>query len=71
MILSRIPIGGKYVEMERIYISTLFAKNLHPYVEWGYGFTNRLFSMGLFVGTRNNHFDRIGCRFGFEIFRKW
>lgn len=71
MVLSRVPWGGKYVEMERIYISTLFAKDLHPFVEWGYGFSNRLFSLGFFLGTRNARFERVGCRFGFEIFRKW
>ena len=69
--LSRIPIAGHYVEMERIYVSTLLAKNLHPYMEYGYGFTNRWFSMGVFVGTKNLKFDRIGCEFGFELFRKW
>lgn len=71
MILSRMPYFGRLMEMERIYMNVLFVEHLHPYVEYGYGFTNRFFSMGLFVATRNKSFDGIGCRFGFELFRDW
>ena len=71
MILSRLPLVGKYLEMERIYSSALFTQNLKPYVEVGYGFTNRIFSLGVFVGTRNGKFDGIGCEFGIELFDKW
>lgn len=71
MILSRIPLLGHYVEMERIYSSTLWTRNLTPYQELGYGFTNRVFSLGLFVGTRNGKFDGIGCEFGLELFDRW
>lgn len=48
MLLSRIPYVGRFMEIERIYINTLFVEHLHPYVEYGYGFTNRFFSMGIF-----------------------
>ncbi len=71
MILSRIPYVGKLMEMERIYINTLFVEHLHPYIEYGYGFTNRFFSMGLFMATRNQKFDGVGCRFSIELFRDW
>lgn len=71
MVLSRIPYIGKIMEMERIYINTLFVEHLHPYIEYGYGFTNRFFSMGIFAATRNHKFDGFGCRFGLEIFRDW
>ncbi|MBO4827408.1 MAG: hypothetical protein J5506_09270 [Prevotella sp.] len=71
LILSRVPWAGHYVELERIYVSTLFAKELHPYTEYGYGFTNRLFSIGVFMGMKNFKFDRIGCEFDFELFRRW
>ena len=37
----------------------------------GYGFTNRLFSIGIFVATRNIEYDGIGCRVGLELFRDW
>lgn len=71
MLISRIPIVGKIIEMERIYVSYLVAKSLYPYSEWGYGFTNRLFSIGLFVATKNMKYDGFGCRIGFELFRDW
>lgn len=71
MLLSRIPYIGRLMEMERIYINTLFVEHLHPYIEYGYGFTNRFFSIGVFLATRNKDFDGFGCRFGFELFRDW
>lgn len=71
MLLSRIPYVGRMMEMERIYVNTLYAERLHPYVECGYGFTNRFFSMGVFVATSNRSFEGVGCRFDFELFRDW
>lgn len=71
MILSRIPYVGRLMEMERIYMNVLFVEHLHPYIEYGYGFTNRFFSMGVFMATRNEKFEGFGCRFGFELFRDW
>lgn len=70
LLLSWLPVVGHYMEMERIYLSTLDVSSIHPYVELGYGFTTRLFSMGLFVssGQGNRSF---GCKFGFELFSKW
>ena len=70
LLLSWIPVVGHYMEMERVYVSWLDARKMHPYVELGYGFTTRLFSAGLFVsngkGNRN-----IGFKFGLELFRHW
>ena len=71
MILSRIPYVGRLMEMERIYMNMLFVEHLHPYIEYGYGFTNRFFSMGVFMATRNEKFEGFGFRFGFELFRDW
>ncbi len=71
MILSQIPYVGKLMEMERVYMNALFVDHLHPYIEYGYGFTNRFFSMGFFIATRNLAYDGIGCRFTFELFRDW
>ena len=71
MLMSRLPIVGKIIEMERVYVSGLMVDQLHPYMEWGYGFTNRLFSFGAFVATRNNKYDGIGFRFGLELFSDW
>ena len=71
MLLSRIPFVGRLMEMERIYANILVVEHLYPYIEYGYGFTNRFFSMGIFLATRNKDFAGIGCRFGFELFRDW
>lgn len=71
MIFSRIPYIGKMMEMERIYMNVLFVEHLKPYVEYGYGFTNRFFSIGIFIAKSNKNFDGFGCRFGFELFRDW
>lgn len=71
MVLSRIPYVGRMMEIERIYMNVLFVEHLHPYIEYGYGFTNRFFSMGIFMATRNEKFDGFGCRFGFELFKDW
>ncbi len=71
MIFSRIPYIGRLMEMERIYANVLFVDHLHPYVEYGYGFTNRFFSLGIFMATRNTDFEGFGFRFGFELFRDW
>lgn len=71
MLLSRIPLAGRLIEMERIYVNTLYVERLHPYMECGYGFTNRYFSLGVFLATSNHDFKGIGCRFSFELFRDW
>ena len=71
MFLSRLPAVGQFMEIERIYVSTLFVQRLHPYIECGYGFTNRLFSMGIFIANKNGKFDGVGCKFGFELFSHW
>lgn len=69
--LSWLPFVGHYIEMERIYVSALSVKALHPYIECGYGFTTRLFTIGGFVSSRNWKFESIGLKFGFELFRHW
>lgn len=71
LVLAWAPLVGHFIEKERLYVSALMVNHLHPYVECGYGFTTRAFSMGVFVATRNGDYDGIGCRFGFELFRNW
>jgi len=71
LITSWIPLIGHFIETERIYASALSVKNLNPYVECGYGFTTRLFSAGIFVSNKNGKFNGFGCKFGFELFRRW
>lgn len=71
MVLSHVPWIGRIVEIERIYVSTMAVEHLHPYTEFGYGFTNRVFSTGIFWSTKNGKFDGIGARIGLELFRDW
>jgi len=71
MLLSRLPLAGRFIEMERIYVNTLYVERLHPYMECGYGFTNRYFSLGVFMASSNHAFEGVGCRFSFELFRDW
>ncbi len=71
LFVSWVPLIGRYIETERIYLSALAARHLHPYLECGYGLQNRLFSIGLFLANRNGKFNEFGARFGFQLFRQW
>ncbi len=71
LILSWLPIAGKWIEKERFYVSVLKIDWLNYYTELGYGMTNQLFSMGLFTSFTKNRFESIGVKFGFELFDKW
>ena len=71
MIAAWLPLIGRYIEKERIYISCLGVEHLHPYTEWGYGVTTRLITLGFFAAFQNTKFNGVGCRFGFELFRHW
>ena len=70
LLLSWLPWIGRFMEMERVYASVLDVKNIHPYMEFGYGFTTRLFSCGVFVSNGKGN-ATFGCKFGFELFRHW
>ena len=71
LFISRLPLVGHFIEMERFYLSGLCVKTIHPYIEMGYGFTTRLFSIGMFVNNENGRFRDFGCKLGFELFRHW
>lgn len=71
LILSKLPLVGRYIEMERIYSNILFTDQLHPYIECGYGMTNKWFSTGAFFSVSNKKFGEVGIRFGLELFRDW
>ena len=66
-----LPFVGRYIEKERLYVNALVAHRLYPYTEWGYGFTSRLISIGMFAAFRNTKFEGVGCKFSFELFRHW
>lgn len=71
LLVSRLPFIGRFIETERIYGNILFTDKLHPYVEYGYGLTNRLFSVGVFCGVSNKTYEGLGVRFSLELFREW
>ena len=66
-----VPYLGRFIEKERLYISSVLLEHSRPYYEIGYGFTNRYISVGAFASFRNTHFDRIGVEFDFELFKRW
>lgn len=68
---SYIPLVGRFVERERVYLSTLGIAHTRLYSELGYGFTCRLFSLGAFASFLNTSFQEAGCKFTFELFRRW
>lgn len=69
--LSYLPLIGRYIETERIYISALSIEHTRPYFELGYGFTNRYLSIGLFTSFLNTKIQEFGCKFTLELFRRW
>ena len=71
LIFSRVPIFGQIIETERLYMGIMTVRKINPYVEMGYAFTNRVFSLGVFTGLKNMKFEGVGFRFGFELFDKW
>ena len=71
MIATLLPYVGKYIEKERFYINSVLLERSRPYYEIGYGFTNRYISVAGFASFKNSHFERVGFKFDFEIFRRW
>ena len=69
--LTWLPIIGRMLKTERVYLSALSIEHTRPYFELGYGFTNRFFTTGFFVSFLNTKFQRFGCRFTLELFRDW
>lgn len=71
LLLSWLPVAGRLVEKERIYVNALSVHRLHPYVEYGYGFSCRAFSLAAFMAQRNWRIDGFTVRIGIELFRHW
>lgn len=66
-----LPLGGHFIEKERLYVNSLLVRRLTPYTEWGYGFKTRLISIGIFAAFKKKQFDGVGFRWDFELFRNW
>ena len=71
LIAAFTPLVGRYVERELVYWSGLSLANTRFYSEIGYGFTCRYASVGFFASFFNLHYQRFGCKFTFELFRRW
>lgn len=71
LVTSWLPLVGRYIEKERFYFSTLSIDHTRPYTELGYGFTTRLFSIGIFTSFLNTDFQSFGSKFTFELFNRW
>ena len=71
MAASLVPLVGRYVERERIYLSTLSIAHTRQYSELGYGFSCRYFSVGCFASFLSTEFQEAGAKFTFELFRRW
>ena len=71
MVVSRLPLLGKFIETERLYLGVVRLQSTRPYCELGYGFTNKYFSVGAFASFLNTSFQEFGCKFTFELFRRW
>ena len=69
--LSHLPLVGRYIESERLYVSALSIQHTRPYWEVGYGLSNRLFSTGLFGSFLGSEFQDFGLKITVEIFSKW
>ena len=71
LLLTWIPMVGKYIESERIYVNHLLIAHTRPYTEIGYGLTNRYFSVGIFGSILGCKLHEFGSKFTFELFSKW
>lgn len=71
LLLSWMPLVGKMLETERVYLNYVQLAHTRPYYEIGYGFTTRYISVGLFSSFLNTEIQDIGFKFTLELFRKW
>ena len=71
LMMSFLPLLGRYIETERIYLSMLSIQNTRAYSEVGYAISTRFISIGAFASFLNTQFQDIGFKFTFELFRKW
>lgn len=71
MALSHLPVFGRYIEAERIYLSALSIQHTHPYFELGYGFSNRYLSAAVFTSMLNYKIQRVGFKVTIQIFNRW
>ena len=71
MLISHLPIFGRYIETERIYLSALSIEHTRPYFELGYGFSNRYLSAAAFTSFLNTKIERVGFKITLQLFSRW
>ena len=65
------PLIGRLLEKERVYVNVLSVSHLTPYVEWGYGVQTRAVSIGVFASQKKWRFTDVAVRFSLELFNRW
>ncbi|MBR1466262.1 MAG: hypothetical protein IJ607_07870 [Bacteroidaceae bacterium] len=68
MLASWLPVVGRHVRMERVYVNNLVVEDFHPYTELGYGFATKAFSFAAYTSFMNGKYNSIGCRFSLEFY---
>ena len=71
LVFSFLPLLGKHIETERIYLGLLSIQHTRTYAELGYSISTRFLSIGTFASFLNTSFQEFGMKFTFELFRKW
>lgn len=67
-IMHSIPLLSKYAIQERFYLGNLWADGKKGlYTEFGYGFSNNYFSLGVFTGFTKLKYYSTGIKFSIEI----
>lgn len=69
--MSWVPLVGRFVETERLYLSVLGVERTRAYFELGYGLKCRYFSMGVFASFLNTKYNAFEFKSTFELFRRW
>lgn len=70
LLLKHLRKYTRYIQNERLYVSVLSVPHLHPYIEIGYGIGTHIFDFGVFIGSENWKYSKIGCKFTFELFNR-
>lgn len=71
LLTAYLPLVGRYIERERLYLSSVLLDDKHIYNEAGYGFSCRWFSIGCFASFRQAKFQKAECKLTFELFKRW
>lgn len=69
LLLSWLPVVGRYLQMERFYGNLLSVRRYSPYSEVGYGFTTKYFSLAAYAAFLRTQYKEFGCKFTIELFR--